>query len=78
MEIKKLRRITSFRKGRVWLKVLEAKDGTELFTIHRSLKAAEEWRSSPVFQLLAGDAESIRNVLERYERLESGEEEQVC
>ena len=65
---KKLKKVNSFQNGSVWLNVLEAKDGTELFTINRSYKTSDGWKSTPFFRLQAGDTESIRGVLDQYEQ----------
>ncbi|MFC1489106.1 hypothetical protein ACFL6B_04580 [Thermodesulfobacteriota bacterium] len=72
---KKVKKLSSYKSGRIWLNVLETKDGIELFTINRSFKTSEGWRSSPFFQLEAGDVEAIKNVLGQYDQFGSTDNE---
>ena len=58
--------MTSFRDGRVWLNVLQAKDGTELFTLNKSVRTDNGWRNTLFFERVFGDVDSIKRVLEKF------------
>ena len=73
----KTKKIGSFNDGRVWLNVIQASDGTELFTVNRSFRTQQGWKSSPFFQIEMGDLESVRQVLSEYEKSKTVVEEEV-